>query len=336
MSKNKTKNESVFSGDAKKKLPVGKELNDGGLIWRKLKDGTGVWRCDIKINGARKKATIGRERDHITLSQARTEYELIKSKFRLDQQKLVGNSASLSDLLFSVAARDFLEHSKVQHDDYVHNETRMRIHLSPILADMTLASITPAKIEGIRTSMLKRDYAVSMIRKVTALLSVVFEHARKQDPSLVNPARGLSKLRSSPKEIETFSRKETDILLAGAQDFTGMQSMLGLGLFAGLRAGEVIGLDWKDVDLDHNYLTIRQSVVSGKLKPSTKSGHIRYVPISQSLKVILDRHSKVKNTGFVISNESGNHYYQVQSLFNRLKKKSGLVDSLGFHSLRHT
>jgi hypothetical protein len=68
MSKNKTKNESVFSGDAKKKLPVGKELNDGGLIWRKLKDGTGVWRCDIKINGARKKATIGRERDHITLS----------------------------------------------------------------------------------------------------------------------------------------------------------------------------------------------------------------------------------------------------------------------------
>jgi hypothetical protein len=265
MSKNKTKNESVFSDENKSELSVGSELNDAGLIWRKLGDGTGVWRCDFKINGNRKKATIGKERDHVTLSQARKEFELIKAKFRLDQQKLDGNASNLGCLLFSVAAKDFLEHSKVQHDDYVHNETRMRLHLLPVLADMTLASITSATVEGIRTSMLTRNYKASTIDKVSILLSGVFQHARKQDPSLVNPSRGLRKLRSDAKEIDVFSRTETDTLLAGAQDSTLMQSMLGLGLFAGLRAGEVIGLDWKDVDLDRGFLTIKQSVVSGVL-----------------------------------------------------------------------
>src|SRR5262249_35712370 len=38
-----------------------------------------------------------------------------------------------------------------------------------------------------------------------------------------------------------------------------------IGAFGGLRTGEILGLDWADVDLDHGLLHVRQQVSRGRL-----------------------------------------------------------------------
>ena len=53
-----------------------------------------------------------------------------------------------------------------------------------------------------------------------------------------------------------------------------MRLALALCTDAGLRAGEVRGLEWQDVDLKAGSLTVRQTIYHGQ-KDTPKSGHER-------------------------------------------------------------
>ena len=53
MNKSSNRQSQPFSCANRKVVPVGKELSDNGLVWRKLQDGSGVWRFDFRMNKRR-------------------------------------------------------------------------------------------------------------------------------------------------------------------------------------------------------------------------------------------------------------------------------------------
>jgi integrase len=59
-----------------------------------------------------------------------------------------------------------------------------------------------------------------------------------------------------------------------------------VGVLAGLRPGEVLALEWGDVDLDARRLTVQRQVRHGRVGPP-KSGKPRFVPIADALAKIL-------------------------------------------------
>lgn len=59
-----------------------------------------------------------------------------------------------------------------------------------------------------------------------------------------------------------------------------------MGALAGLRPGEIVGLEWGDVRLDDRRILIQRQVRHGKVGP-TKSGKPRLVPIIEPLAKIL-------------------------------------------------
>ena len=63
--------------------------------------------------------------------------------------------------------------------------------------------------------------------------------------------------------------------------------MVALALAAGLRRGELLGLEWSHIDLEKGTIKVEQTIVRGKagkpvLKPP-KRNQTRIVPISQSV-----------------------------------------------------
>lgn len=59
-----------------------------------------------------------------------------------------------------------------------------------------------------------------------------------------------------------------------------------IGALAGLRPGEVIGLEWPDVDLERGQLMVARQVSNGKVGP-TKGGEPRVVPVPSALAPVL-------------------------------------------------
>jgi len=331
-------NKSIFSKSKKDTLPVNKEISSNGLSWRKLSDGTGVWRYDVKINNTRKKGVLGKERDGITLSQARAEFEDLKARLRLESTKNKKNPHSLGCQLFVDAAENFLVWSKVHHSDFKHNKSRMNLHLIPKFGKNKLEDIMVSDVEDLKTDLLvEKELSVSTVKKIISLMSSVYEHAAKKDRALINPTRGISKFRTTPNEIKIYRDDEIeDLLTNGVRDSRDM-TIVGLARFAGLRASETLGLDWKDVDLKKEKMLICQSALERSLRKTTKSGKSRWVCIPEKLKEILtQRLGETGGSGLVVSPDGDAPYYSLQKIFRKIKERAEVQNDAGYHGLRHT
>ena len=77
-----------------------------------------------------------------------------------------------------------------------------------------------------------------------------------------------------------------------------------IGRYAGLRAGEVRGLRWTDVDLARNVIVVRRSRRHGVEAPP-KSGHERMVPIHPILRTKLEAARERSAKGYVTGPKVG-------------------------------
>jgi len=117
--------------------------------------------------------------------------------------------------------------------------------------------------------------------------------------------------------------------------------MVGLSLFAGLRASEALGLTWENVDLDRGVIRIDQVAKEGVIRKSTKTYKPRVVPITGSLKPLLEDlrqyHIQTqRQNGLLLSRNGVDPYNQIQVMFGRVKEQAGITSEKGHHALRHT
>lgn len=123
-----------------------------------------------------------------------------------------------------------------------------------------------------------------------------------------------------------------------------------LGLTTGMRIGEILGLRWKDVNLEEGLVRVIQTLSSdGKtLMPYTKSAAgKRAIKLSPETLSYLELHKQridkekiaqsYKNYDLVVCTEYGNpsHKSNIRRYFNVQIKKLGLPQ-IRFHDTRHT
>ncbi len=97
-------------------------------------------------------------------------------------------------------------------------------------------------------------------------------------------------------------------------------------LHTGMRKGEILGLKWDNVDLKHGFILLDR----------TKNGERREIPISQTLKSVLQGIIRRLDVPFVFyDTETGKPFRNVQRSFNSALKRAKISD-FRFHDLRHT
>jgi len=141
--------------------------------------------------------------------------------------------------------------------------------------------------------------------------------------------------RSGQSVVQTLHPDEVESILQAAPE--SQRAAFALAAYAGLRAGEVRGLRWSDVDLKRGVLTVRRSVVHGVEGPP-KSGNGRVVPIAVPLRPYLEAASKARMSPW--SEVSRTRYGKPWSdggltqAFERARDKAKL-SGWTFHDLRH-
>ena len=113
-----------------------------------------------------------------------------------------------------------------------------------------------------------------------------------------------------------------------------------LCLYSGLRIGELIALQWSDIDFMKGILTVSKSCHDGKDgliidEPKTATSR-RVIPLPKQLLPLFKGIKKKSNSPFVVSaNEKPVSVRSYQRSFELLLKKLK-ISHKGFHSLRHT
>ena len=104
-----------------------------------------------------------------------------------------------------------------------------------------------------------------------------------------------------------------------------MLNIVKVAVHTGLRKGEILGLTWKDIDVNRKLIYIRRS---GKDSYSTKSNKNRVVPMNDIVRGVFLSILKQPNSEYTFNNDHRN-------TFLAAVKAAKIVD-FKFHDLRHT
>ncbi|MFR5846048.1 MAG: site-specific integrase [Oscillospiraceae bacterium] len=121
-----------------------------------------------------------------------------------------------------------------------------------------------------------------------------------------------------------------------------MYELYYLDLATGLRRGELLGLKWTDVDLDHGVLKIQRAISrqNGKVveAPLKTKNAYRTLPLSaDAIDVLKMQKCKIGNSEWVFPSPTGGPMSpdSVLHMLQRVLKRAGLP-RIRFHDLRHT
>lgn len=158
-------------------------------------------------------------------------------------------------------------------------------HIIPSLGRVRLRDLTPQQVDRWLVERM-RSVSPRTARQLRAILLSALSAALKQGLVVRNVA-ALADPPEVPKpKRRAMTKPEADAILAAVRG-TDIEAPVALGLLAGLRMGEVLGLRHQDVDLDARVVRLRQTWQLGKVAPLKTERSKRDVPITPRLGEIL-------------------------------------------------
>jgi integrase len=203
-----------------------------------------------------------------------------------------------------------------------------------------LAAIEREDVENFIARLGREDLASGTVDKYARVAHGVFSHAQRAYNLANNPAHGVERppvKRSG--DIDFLAPAELDALLAAATSEQD-KAIFAVAGYAGLRLGEVRGLEWGDVDFPRQRIFIRRSYTHNAYG-LPKSGKIRSVPMADQIVGHLDRLSRrplyTASDDLVFANEVG-AIIDESALRRRFKKAltAAKLRKIRFHDLRHS
>jgi integrase len=147
----------------------------------------------------------------------------------------------------------------------------------------------------------------------------------------VNPAEGVKQEREYVREADFLDRDEIRCLLAVSDG--NLFLMVLCAIYTGLRWGEQMKLQWRDVDFKRGLLTIRD----------TKNHETRHVPMNGILAEAMQRHRTAQARGeggirtcAFVNPATGEPYTDLRKRFRAALKRAGIERHFTWHGLRHT
>jgi integrase len=228
-------------------------------------------------------------------------------------------------------------------------EEHLELHILPLIAQKKLSDLTVPAVKAFVRQLLDAGRSPEMIRRVVRSLGAIFLEARNWGLSNVNPAAGLKlelpdEARSDSRAVvPTKAELQATIAAAGGR----WRPFLLVAIFCGLRASELRGLRWADVDFDGRQINVAQRADAshkiGRLK--SKSAY-RSIPLPP---IVLNALREWKlvcpkgDLGLVFGNGRGkveSYSNLIERGFNPIQLAAGVVDQAGapkygLHALRH-
>jgi integrase len=317
-----------------------------GVTVRQKEKGRGKpWWVFIAHNGERKSIKVG----------DRTAAEALAGKI---QEKLKAGELQIAPEkkipTFGEYARKWLDgygETHLKYSTWKSYGLVLKNHLATF-NDRPIDQITRAEIKEMIYEKLKSSLAPNSVKNIKNILSGILSHALEDGLLLANPVSRLGKLiktKERKADVTPLTREEArDFLEAMAKHYPRYYPFFLCALRTGLRLGELLALEWGDIDFRGGFIEVRRAYTKGGIS-TPKNGRIRRVDMSRQLSETLQtlqterkRESLARGWGelpeLVFVNEAGrmiNSFNLRPRAFHGALAKAGLR-RIRIHDLRHT
>ena len=132
-------------------------------------------------------------------------------------------------------------------------------YLKPQLGEIRLQKLTARDIQQYYTWLMgEKELSPNTVIKHHNLLTHTLNAAERQEYITKNPMRAVSPPKKRQREAKFYTPEQLGILLDKAVG-TRLELPVFICAYLGLRRGELCGLRWSDVDLEHQTITIENT-----------------------------------------------------------------------------
>ncbi|MCP3167704.1 tyrosine-type recombinase/integrase [Myxococcus qinghaiensis] len=339
---------------------------------RKYNDKNGkpqqLWFVDIKFKHAGGKVERVRKDSPLNTRRGAEQYErdvraaLLMGTFGKEKESVATEETKKVPTVMDFTSRYLTYSDNNNKPSSVDAKQRiLKHHILPFFGEMPLDSIGPAVIEDFKALMRKKKSAargrkkaptpaairkrkgavpkplsLKTINNVLAVLGKLLAVAQEQQ--VIQQAPRVKLFGKVPKpKFDFLSYEEAERLIAASEP--EWRPMLLVAIKTGLRQGELLGLQWNDLDLQRGKVHVQRTIWRG-VEGLPKGGRERMVDLPASAVEALKGHRHLRGA-YVFCQEDGMPFTDgmLKHPLTRALKAASIVREvglIGWHDLRHT
>jgi len=193
-----------------------------------------------------------------------------------------------------------------------------------------LHTLQPLDLEHFKEERRRQELTATTINIDIRTLKAMLENAIVWGYLKDNPFRPVKQIRQDRVPPRFLSKEEFSRLI-GLMDNNELKQIVKFGALTGARRGEILNLQWKDIDFGENTITIQSSE-----HYRVKHGKSRIIPLPRGVRAVLSSADRVSVFVFVSSDGKQHHEDYVTKSFKAYARAAGLDEKVRFHTLRAT
>ncbi|ARK25594.1 site-specific integrase [Sporosarcina sp. P37] len=320
------------------------------------KDANGKYKRETMTYKVTEKFTPKKLKEHL-------DHEYLKFK----QQVMSGEYITPEKMSFVEFSKDWeKKFAKIELSEttYQNRYLVLKNHILPVIGHVTIDKIKPILLVDLLENLTRKDgkdgeLSVSAKEDVYKALMSVFKYAKQWGIISINPMDGVSKPKANKSTkkstLNIYELDEIELLFKAVEkEAFHWRVFISLALAAGLRRGELLGLEWSKVDFENKRIDIDTTIVKAdgaliKGPKSKASNRLVAIPesIIKELEYYKDYWIAEKNAmgskwieqerSWLFCNEDGTHFYpDTPSTWWRRFTERNKIRHIRLHDLRHT
>lgn len=234
-------------------------------------------------------------------------------------------------------------------------EMVIRNHIKPALGHIRMDKLTPFQVQEWVNSLATKGLANDSVHGYYRVLRSAINQAIETGILAQSPLKGVKPPKRKKQGGRALSEEEVKSFLSVIQGHPRYPLYL-TAIATGMREGELLGLQWQDVDLEHGVIRVRQQLKArGGVKPprfapvKTDRGE-RLIPLPPIVTEVLheykaeqDREKEAYGASYadydLVFTVLGGGAINPRNLvrqFKGLLEKAGLPLDIRFHDMRHS
>lgn len=263
------------------------------------------------IAGRRYKRSTGKEANPMNLKWiSENNREVLLNIIAKEQQKQP--SFDLKTFSHEVLELTSNKRDANQQKEYLSKVDRFII---PYFEFYNLSDIKAYDLEIWQNKLLK-EYSSTSVKRVRNIFNMILHKAVGYDLILKNPMDYAESIAVEHQKEEPYTLEEMTLILKGSEGW--IKVFLYLAFTTGLRVGELIGLQWEDIDFDRNAIYLKRSISKGVIKTNTRTkNHNRTIILANFVIDMLKVHKELSINEWVFTSRLKTHYYDGKSILDK-------------------
>lgn len=275
-----------------------------------------VYWMDYRVNGKRYRESTG------TTLRREAEYIYACRKKEAKEGKIPEIKKIKAYTLVQLG-EDYLNWAKPQR--CASNKKDYLRYMIQEFGDLDLRDLSTLAVEKFQSKHLKTHAPATTNRLLSCLKHMIAKAVdwdMATEETLKN-VRKVKKLKENNKRLRYLNIEEIPILLECCTSH--LKPIVTVALHTGMRRGEILNLQWHQVDLRHGFI----------LLDKTKNGERREIPIDETLRTMFNKMPHSIESIYVFTDRDGNPYKRIKTSFGTALKKAE-IHNFRFHDIRHT